>query len=203
MKNLFVLNQKIVLITLITFSVFSCKSVTKRTDNLTNINGHEKNDLLNLELVDIKGKLYFLQPTIDPKFCDLSKIIETDCGLGYYYFNNKGKVTFTFQCVDDTSIVYFLGSYKKSKNGINCHFDYSYECFFDTVGNQFKGKGKLVKEKDLFEIKILVTDCTDTYGYVNEYEDSKNYYLIQKANKIRSEIFWNFFRQSKVKKDYL
>lgn len=182
--------------------LYSCNSKKKVKQNVT-IEKLNINDSLAFD--NIKGKLFFSQPTNDSKFCDLSKIIETDCGVGYYYFNKQGLVTFTFECVGDTSIVYFLGSYKKSKNGINCHFDYSYECYFDTIGNQFRGKGKLVKEKDWFDIEVLVSTCPETYGYINEYEDSKDkeYYLIQRANKTQSETFWNFFRQSLVKKKYL
>ncbi|MES2588905.1 MAG: hypothetical protein V4622_07990 [Bacteroidota bacterium] len=203
MKNIFYINQKRLLITLIVFSVVACKSESKKEQVFKNEEIVNTVDSSNFD--NIKGKLFSFQPTNDSKFCDLSKIIETDCGIGYFYFNNKNKITFTFECVGDTSIVYFLGSYKKDKNSLKCHFDYSYECFFDSIDDKFMGKGNLVSKKDWFDIEVLVSNCPETYGYIGEYADSKDkaYYLIQRANKRQSEIFWNFFKTSKVKAEYL
>ncbi|MFN5418318.1 MAG: hypothetical protein ACK5B9_14770 [Flavobacteriia bacterium] len=154
---------------------------------------------------DIKGNLFYINPTDDSYFCDLSKIIETDCGIGYFYFNKLGKVTFTFECVGDTSIVYILGSYEVNKSIISCNFEYSFECFFDSIGNSFKGKGNLVKEKELIKMEIYKANCKDVFGFNNgaEKSEEKEFYVLQKASKTQNEIFWNFFKSSKVKSEYL
>lgn len=188
---------------LISFS-YACNSKkTKEEVKIITIEDSKINDSLTFD--DIKEKLFYVHPTDDSNFCDLSKIIETDCGVGYYYFNKKGKVTFTFECVGDTSILYFLGSYKANKDKITCQFEYSYECFFDSIGNSFKGTGKLLKEKELINMDVYKSECKGIYGFNNgaEKSEEKEFYILQKANKVQSEIFWNFFRQSKVRKEYL
>jgi hypothetical protein len=205
MKIFFDINRVILFITVFIFSLHSCSSKPDSIKLLTKEQFSKNIDTINFKTNYIKDKLFFFQPTTDSKFCNLSKIIETDCGIGYFYFNEKNKVTFTFQCVGDTSIIYFLGSYNQTQDKITCLFEYSYECFFDSIGNSFKGKGKLIKEKEATNMEIFKSNCKDTYGFNNGAEklEEKEFYVLQIANKIQSEIFWRFFNSSKVKTDYL